>query len=142
MEITKAELQEIVNKLAGVDGLKESINQLNKFLLGNGQKGILDRMTMNEEHIATLTENINRVNMSREESTEKLFATVEELTQSVEELKDIVKDHVQDEKKHTLTGLVLNTKNILLLGASFVIFHEIIESGGPAWEMIRKFLGL
>ena len=128
MVATKA--SQDIGRLEGkVDSIAEGVEAINKKLLGNGQRGLLDRMTIVEGCVTDNKENA--------ESTDKKLA---QLLDAVNRLTDSVDAHHKDKQLHSLWGMI----NMKVAGAAFLFVVAIIATV-PAdislWELIKKWFG-
>lgn len=131
IELNRDAIERVMEKLSVVESLKDSILQLNKFLLGNGQKGIIERVTITESMVKDQYDNIST-----------LRDVVDKTNSSVEELRKLVQDHITDTKKHDIKSMIFNRDTLVTIAVVFIIFHTIIEQGGPVLEFLKKLIGL
>lgn len=101
-------------------GMCDDINQLTKALLGNGQPGVLDRLTRYEEATKKNGEQIMRTSEQ-----------VDKLASSISQLSKIVEGHVSDKDNHGPAMFLKNPKYIGYVILAAILIHSIIEQGGP-----------
>jgi hypothetical protein len=134
------QLGEIKGKLEGID---ENVYELKKDIRGNGQKGILERLTRTEEGLAALVEATNTTNNNSVEDRKATTLAINELTKSVANLQSLMTTHVSDKKSHTLYMFLTKTNMAISVGV-FVFLHSIfppLTLQGIA-NMVLQFLGL
>lgn len=131
-------MNELIGEINGtLEQFEKYLGRMEKALYGNGQPGVMDRITRMEEN----TENFTII-------TEKLLKeqaeTVSKLICSVSELKDAVKKHVEDKNAHTLIGLTLTTNKKIIAGIliGFLSLHSIIEAIPDIGNVFKWLFGL
>lgn len=138
-----------IGRLEGeIVGIHKELSTLNRILLGNGQSGLQERLihseevqkqlienqTINVKAISDLNETIKNTNVMLKESTDNL-------TKSIVELQEIIKDHIKDKSVHSFTGLFLKKDIIIYVALAFLILHSFIPQELNLWNIISKFLG-
>jgi hypothetical protein len=134
------QLGEIKGQLKGID---ENVYELKKDIRGNGQKGILERLTRTEESLASLVEATNISNSNEVEERKVTTQAISDLTKSIADLQIILTTHVSDKKNHSIL-MFLNRKDVAIGVGTFVFLHSIfppLTLQGIA-NMILQGLGL
>jgi predicted transcriptional regulator len=128
---------DIAQLKVSVDQICKSIDKIDKFILGNGGYGLLDRTTRIEENIRKVEDKIQQLKDDSKSRTE-LVRSIEKI---VETMKDTFLDHVKDPEKHTLKGMI--TKNaIAYLVLLVVIINTLLPPGLNLFSIIMGALGL
>jgi hypothetical protein len=107
------------------------LDKIAQHLEGNGNRGLLDRMTVIEEKILQITGLV-----------EKNQSNINELEKIVYSLADSIKIHTVDESKHTFKGLFLKKDLILYSIIAFIFLHTLISDGGILFQFVKKLVGL
>lgn len=130
-EIPTEPLSQGMGRLEG--RLDSTLNELKRVagqLSGNGQPGVLERLTRTEETVKKTAENVD-----------SLASTLGEIKDGLEHLLQIVEKHHADKDLHSYR--IFFKKDILLwLLILLVLFHTILEEGGPILDRILKLLGI
>lgn len=133
--MTEKELSEVMEAMGSIKSslasLEKDYQNVNKFLLGNGQKGLLDRMTMIENAVAISFENDKR----REEKLDKISCSLETLCDKLEK-------HVNDKESHTLKGLIVKKEVIATGLLVFMFLFILLHEGSEFFPHLLKIFGL
>ena len=147
--LTEGEMEDIaqsMGRLEGkVDAAEKERNRISLALFGNGsgREGLLTRMA----NVETKMDNLMEAVKSGNEDTSDIKDSIETMRDSITELTDLVKEHVQDDDKHTFTGLIrsMPAKTIIGLAAVAVILWlliaTIVPEGVVLWDLIAHWLG-
>ena len=126
-----------IGRLEGkLGGVEDELKTLNRLLVGNGQRGVLDRMARVEENIENLSTGVNDVVVEQSDQ-------IGELSGSVNTLAQVVEAHCGNESYHTPKGLLLRKEVIAALVVLVVII--VVLATGPdslAWGLVMSYLGL
>ena len=128
---------DIAQLKVSVDQICKSIDRIDKFILGNGGYGLLDRTTRIEENIRKVEDKIQQLKDDSKSRTE-LVRSIEHI---VDTMKDTFLEHVRDNEKHTLKGMI--TKNaIAYLVLLVVIINTLLPPELNLFSIIMGALGL
>lgn len=121
------------------DVLNRKFDHLDKKLFGNGQPGLVEQTTRNQEQVYELGDKLDSVI----DSLNKISCDVAALTKSVADLKTVVETHIND-PIHTPKGQFMkHTKQIaILFMIGFVILHTFLPAEFTIWELLKKLLGV
>jgi hypothetical protein len=117
------QLGEIKGKLEGID---ENVYELKKDIRGNGQKGILERLTRTEEGLAALVEATSTTNNNSVEDRKATTQAINELTKSVASLQLMMTGHVSDKKSHSIF-MFLNKRDMAIGLGVFIILNSLFQ---------------
>jgi hypothetical protein len=109
---------DIHTQLGEINGKLETLYDLKKAINGNGQKGILERLTRTEEGLAALVEATTNTNNNS--------LAINELTKSVCTLQSMMTTHVSDKKSHTLL-MFLNKRDMAIGLGVFIILNSLFQ---------------
>jgi archaellum component FlaC len=145
---------DIHTQLGEINGKLEALYDLKKAINGNGQKGILERLTRTEESLAAFIEATTTTSSNSAEERKATIQAIKDLTENVNSLRDIVADtakdqenHVKDQNVHSLK-MFLSKQNIIIVILSFIIMHTIVpplnlnQLGVAIGAAIMKLVGL
>lgn len=155
-----------IGRLEGIiSGVERELKQLNRMLMGNGQPGVLDRLTRNEEAVEALlrmesqrARKIDELISSMKAFTaaqqtqtttlqtqslqlDSLSKTVESLSETVCEVSDVVDDHVKNPKVHSPKGLLLR-KDVISIVLGFMLLVMLMFSYLGVDQVVDKILKL
>lgn len=118
-----------------VSKYSESIARIEKYLVGNGQKGLLDRMTIIEEQTKSLGKTVESLAQSIKEVSESSAS----LSKSVEALKDMLEKHCGTPHLYALMQKKLFWGGMILA----VILINILTNYAPmALNALLSVLGI
>jgi prefoldin subunit 5 len=142
MSDTTEQINEINRSIGAIesklDSLKESIDQVMKHLLGNGQKGILERQAISEGTI----NNILKTQETILKNQDQLGQSISELADTVKSLTTIVDKHQSNEKLHNIefkTFLINNWKQVILVA---LVLYMLYEGGGGLLTLVKTLVGI
>jgi hypothetical protein len=117
---------DIHTQLGEINGKLEALYDLKKAINGNGQKGILERLTRTEEGLAALVEATTNTNNNSVEDRKATTLAINELTKSVCTLQSMMTTHVSDKKSHTLL-MFLNKRDMAIGLGVFIILNSLFQ---------------
>jgi hypothetical protein len=117
---------DIHTQLGEINGKLEALYDLKKAINGNGQKGILERLTRTEEGLAALVEATTNTNNNSVEDRKATTLAINELTKSVCTLQSMMTTHVSDKKSHTLL-MFLNKRDLAIGLGVFIILNSLFQ---------------
>lgn len=116
-----------IGELKGkVESIESKINDIYRFLLGNGNAGIIERTAKLEENCQDL-ENI----------VEHQSKQIGDLKDSIIHIKEIISLHVNN-NSHSFWGLVLRRDVLSVIIIFFLILNSLIPNDLNIWELIQK----
>lgn len=121
-EQDRKDLGVLEGRLKGIDN---KLDQLNKHLIGNGQKGLLERQTRVEEHLDVATENL------------KDFS---DLCHTIGGKVTEAEKHIADKTVHTAKGLLLNMGVISIFLLSVLALIAIVPPEITIWEIVKSWM--
>ena len=151
------ELGRIEGRMTGVE---KELQTLNRVLIGNGQPGVMERMTRAEENIVDITVHTKEVLVATgdlakiqaaqtraiDSQSEQIVAQSEQigdLSGSVRNLADAVKTHCGDDNKHTPKGLLLRKEVLAVFILAVLVIVTIVSSATVSvWDLVLKYIGL
>lgn len=114
---------------AKLDNADKEQTKLHNAIFGNGKEGLLNRTTRIENKL---------------DSVAASTGDISEIKSTVNEIKDLLEDHVKDKSIHTLGGMLraIPTKQIVFVIGTAVLFwiflHSIIPDSVVFWDLISK----
>lgn len=116
-----------------LDNADKERSKLQEAIFGNGKEGLLNRTTRIENKLDNVAVSVEDIS---------------EIKNTVNEIKDLLEDHVKDKSIHTLGGMLraIPTKQLIFAVGTAVLFwiflHSIIPDSVVFWDLISKWLGL
>jgi hypothetical protein len=135
--------EDIHTQLGEINGKLETLYDLKKAINGNGQKGILERLTRTEEGLAALVEATSTTNNNSVEDRKATTQAINELTKSVCTLQSMMTTHIGDKKSHSIF-MFLNKRDMAIGIGVFIILNSLFQPltlQGIA-SMVAQFFGL
>lgn len=115
---------QILGRLEGkIDEYKDLLTKLNNAIYGNGQVGVIERLTRMEETV------------------EKLVGATEINTKNIGELTKSFEAHINTNSKHSLKDMILNKETLTIIILSFVALHSFLPENLTVWSLVSKLLG-
>jgi len=125
----------IIGKLTGVlEGIQNSLSRIEKSLYGNGQPGLMERVTRIEENMLEIQE-IVRSNMDKNDKNS------DNVKSDVKAIGDKIDEHIRDNSKHLPKGLL--SKDIAFWALCFIVFiNSLIPADLTIYELVKTIFGL
>ncbi len=112
-------------------GIRDDLQEMNRLILGNGQKGLVERTAVMESMVKSTQDMVKDLQASMKE----LMGAVNGTNKAVEKLQESSKEAL------TLKSL-FNPKNILTFIVIFLVLHEIAEAFPGILQKIMMLTGL
>jgi len=128
--VTSKATQDIGRLEGKIDSLKDSVDVLNKKIIGNGQAGLLDRTAVIENCI-----------IERKADADKTDQRLSQIAESLGRLTDSVEKHHADKGQHTIWGQI-TWKAAAVIIATIAIIVVVVPRDITIWALIAKLFGL
>jgi hypothetical protein len=117
-----------------VSGVKDTVDNLDKSINGNGTPGLKTRTStlerVVESHCAQQTKEI-----------ESISTSIKTLSTQMTALSASVEKHHNDPVKHTFTSQI-NIRMVGIFILAVAVIHSFIPPDFAPWEVVKKFFGL
>ena len=130
--ITSTQLSEYIIKLSGqIESLTSMMEMFKDKIFGNGQQGVLDRVTKIEDNITQLCS-----------ATQSNTTAIEVLKKTISDLAVITKEHRDNKQLHSLIGLSSKKEVIVWIVVGFTFLHSFVSSIPDISIIIRWLFGI
>jgi hypothetical protein len=125
-----------------VEEIKKSVDRMDRFLLGNGGSGILDRTTRIEENVRRMEKKLEDEILRACQGSSNNTILLKGLGDSLNIMKESFLDHIRDDDLHSVQGLLLHKNVISTLIVFIIVVHILLPPELNVFSLILKFLGL